>query len=472
MVVELIQVIEQIGREKGIEREVLIEAVGAAILSATRKKLGTTQEMKVDFDEASRQFVLYYPKRVVEEVADSATEIALEEARAVRPETVIGDEVRFTVESQGFGRIEAQTAKQVIIQRVREAERDSIYQSFKNREGELITGIVQRVVKSNVIVNVGKAEAILPQREQLPHEDYRPGDRIRAYIVEVKRSSRGSSILLSRSHPGMLMHLFEVEVPEIEEGIVEIRAAAREPGERAKIAVVSRDANVDPVGACVGYRGSRVQAVVRELAGEKIDIIPWRDHPAEFVRSALAPAQVEAVTADEPNRTLQVIVADDQLSLAIGKRGQNARLAAKLVGWKVDIKSRAELRREAENRAQAIQAVREYLGSAGGIGPKTVERLIEGGFASLRRIAEASVEELTAVKGIGGKGAERIRAAAAEAVVKHAEAQAAAQAAARAAAEAEAAPETEAETEARPPETLPGGEEEGAIQEEEPSEIV
>jgi transcription termination/antitermination protein NusA len=296
----------------------------------------------------------------------------------------------------------------VIIQRVREAERDSVYQSFKNREGELITGIVQRVVKDNVIVNVGKAEAILPPREQSPREEYRPGDRIRAYIVEVKKGTRGAAVLVSRSHPAMLVRLFEVEVPEIEEGIVEIKGVAREAGERSKIAVVSRDSNVDPVGACVGYRGSRVQVIVRELGGEKIDIIPWRENPADFVRNALAPATVQSVTMDEAHHALHVVVADDQLSLAIGRRGQNARLAAKLVGWKVDIRSRAELARAAEEKEVRARMTLEELASVSGIGPKIAARLVEAGFDTLDRLMQTSVKDLITVEGIGPKTAAKI----------------------------------------------------------------
>ncbi len=406
--VDLIQVIEQIGREKGIEREVLIDAVGAAILSASRKSLGTLSDLRVDFDQPSRRFVLYIVKQVVEEVTNPRTEVALEEARRHQPDVQLGDESRIELETRGFGRIAAQTAKQVIIQRVREAERDSVYQSFKNREGELITGIVQRVVKDNVIVNVGKAEAILPPREQSPREEYRPGDRIRAYIVEVKKGTRGAAVLVSRSHPGTILRLFEVEVPEVEEGIVEIKGVAREAGERSKIAVSSRDSNVDPVGACVGYRGSRVQVIVRELGGEKIDIIPWRENAADFVRNALAPAAVESVTVDEASHTLRVVVADEQLSLAIGRRGQNARLAAKLVGWKVDIRSRSELAREAEEKAMQARVTLEELASVPGIGPKIAGRLVEAGFGTMDRLVQASAEDLITVEGIGPKSAAKI----------------------------------------------------------------
>ncbi|HEY7678448.1 MAG TPA: transcription termination factor NusA [Candidatus Methylomirabilis sp.] len=345
MSVDLMHVIEQIGREKGIEREVLIDAVGAAILSASRKTLGAAQDLRVAFDDRSGTFKLYAIRKVVEEPANPKVEIGLEEAQRLKADAKLDDELAFEVppEQVGqFGRIAAQTAKQVIIQRVREAEREMVYQSFKEKEGDVVNGVVQRVVKGNVIVSVGRAEAILPPREQLPREDYRVGDRVRAYVLDVRKTPKGSQVVISRTHPGFLVKLFEMEVPEIHEGIVAVKAAAREPGERAKIAVSSKDPNVDPVGACVGYRGSRVQAVVRELHGEKIDIIPWRADPMAFVKTALAPAESEAVTADDENHTLQVVVADEQLSLAIGKKGVNARLAAKLVGWKVDIKSRSE----------------------------------------------------------------------------------------------------------------------------------
>ncbi|HWT77330.1 MAG TPA: transcription termination factor NusA, partial [Candidatus Methylomirabilis sp.] len=358
---DLMQVIDQIGREKGIEKGILIEAVGAAILSASRKSLPPAQaalDLRVDFDGKSGQFMLYAVKRVVETPSNSKVEISLEDALKINPGSQIGDELKspVPVPAQSFGRIAAQTAKQVIIQRVREAERDSVYQTFKEKEGELVHGVVQRVIKGNAILNIGKAEAILPVREQLPREEFRVGDRIRAYILDVKKTSKGSQIVVSRTHPGFLKRLFELEVPEIYEGIVEVRAAAREAGERAKIAVRSKDSNVDPVGACVGYRGARVQAIVRELQGEKIDIIPWREDSAAFVKAALAPAEVQKVSADTDLRTLKVVVGDDQLSLAIGRRGQNARLAAKLVGWKVDIRSTSELQREAEAALSGLLA--------------------------------------------------------------------------------------------------------------------
>jgi N utilization substance protein A len=433
---DLMQVIDQIGREKGIEKGILIDAVGAAILSASRKSLPVAQaalDLRVDFDGKTGQFMLYGVKKVVEAPTNPKIEISLDEALQINPEAKIGDEVKSPVPVQAgsFGRIAAQTAKQVIIQRVREAERDSVFQTFKEKEGELVHGVVQRVIKGNAILNIGKAEAILPVREQLPREEFRVGDRVRAYILDVKKTSKGSQIVVSRTHPGFLKRLFELEVPEIYEGIVEVRAAAREAGERAKIAVVSKDSNVDPVGACVGYRGARVQAIVRELQGERIDIIPWREDPAAFVKAALAPAEVQSVSSESDSRTLRVVVADDQLSLAIGKRGQNARLAAKLVGWKVDIKSTAELQREAQATLSGLMggeprpepAAPEESGTAleqftalPGVGEKLAARLVAAGFSGLASLVDTTPETLQAIEGIGPKSAERILLAAHEAL--------------------------------------------------------
>jgi N utilization substance protein A len=389
--------------------------------------LGPVLELRVEFDQASGGFKLYAVRKVVEKVMNPKLEISVEEAQQLNHDAKIDDEVRSEVEAGGFGRIAAQTAKQVIIQRVREAERESIFQSFKAREGELVNGVVQRVVKGNVIVNLGKAEAILPPREQLPREDYRIGDRVRAYVLDVKKTPKGSQIVLSRTHPGLLARLFEIEVPEVYEGIVEIKGAARDAGERAKVAVASRDGNVDPVGACVGYRGSRVQAIVRELMGEKIDVIGWKDDPAAFVRSALAPAEVESVEINQATHTLKVLVADDQLSLAIGKRGQNARLAAKLVGWKVDIKSRGEVQKEAEERARAELEARaseavlpappvDQLAELPGVGEKLAARLIASGLDSYQKLADAPEEVLVQVEGIGPKTAQKLIEAAKAAV--------------------------------------------------------
>ena len=405
---ELVQAIEQVGREKGIDRSVLIDAVGAAILSASRKTLGSSMDLRIRFDDQLGKFRLFSVRRIVEAPVNFRMEISLPEAVQIDPNAMVGGQVEVEVEPQAFGRIAAQTAKQVIIQRVREAERNCLYKSFKAREGELITGVVQRIVRGNIVVDLGKTEALVPEREQLPNEEYRPKDRIRAYIVEVRKTSKGSQIILSRTHPGFLIKLFEMEVPEINERIVEIKAAAREPGERAKIAVASKDANVDPVGACVGFRGVRVQAIVKELQGEKIDIIPWKANPAEFITHALGPAEVSQVTVDEKGHTLNVVVPDDQLSLSIGKKGRNARLASKLVGWKVDIRSQSEVAKEVEKRNELKRKQLSSLLALPGVGEKMAERLAEAGFDSLEKISLASPEALSAVKGIGEKRAEKL----------------------------------------------------------------
>ncbi|CBE67647.1 MAG: transcription termination/antitermination protein NusA [Candidatus Methylomirabilis oxygeniifera] len=419
MGIDLLQVIEQVGREKEIDSAVLIEAVSAAILSASRKTLGAALDLRVEFDQRSRCFMLYAVRKVVEQVVNPHVEIAIDEAQQLNPEAQLGDETKTELKAKEFGRIAAQTAKQVIIQRVKEAERESVFQAFKARVGELVGGVVQRVAKGNVIVNLGKAEAILPPREQLPREDYRVGDRIRAYVLDVKKLPRGSQIVLSRTHPGLLAKLLEIEVPEIYEGIVEIKAVSRDAGERAKVAVASRDSNVDPVGACVGYRGSRIQAIVRELMGEKIDVIAWKDDPASFVKSALAPADIESVEVVQETHTLHVLVADGQLSLAIGKRGQNARLAAKLLGWKVDVRGRGEIQKASEERLQPeFEPVASTVeGRAGtdlrlaevpGVGEKLADRLIEAGVDSCRKLADASDEALVQVEGIGPKTAQKL----------------------------------------------------------------
>ncbi|HWP34381.1 MAG TPA: transcription termination factor NusA, partial [Thermodesulfobacteriota bacterium] len=348
MLLDLNRVIEQVGKDKGISKEILIEALENALLSAARKEFGPHRDIEARYNEQLGEVELFQFKTVVEQVQNSYTEISLEDAREIDPEAQIGDSLGIKLDSASFGRIAAQTAKQVIIQKVRDAERDIIYNEFQERQGELVNGIVQRFERGSIIVDLGRTEAVLLPRDQVPREAYRQGDRIRAYVMDIKKTPRGPQILLSRTHPGLLIKLFELEVPEISEGIVKIEAAAREPGGRAKIAVSSRDPDVDPVGACVGMKGSRVQAVVQELRGEKIDIVPYSEDPVRFVINALAPAEVSDVRVDEATRTMEVIVPDDQLSLAIGKRGQNVRLAAKLTGWKLDIKS--------ESRTSASEA--------------------------------------------------------------------------------------------------------------------
>jgi N utilization substance protein A len=356
MLVDLNRVIEQVGKDKGIGKEILVEALENALLSAAKKEFGPQREIEARYNEQLGEVELFQFKTVVETVQNTYTEISVEDAHEIDPDAQVGDSLGIKMDSASFGRIAAQTAKQVIIQKVRDAERDIIYNEFQERQGELVNGIVQRFERGNIVVDLGRTEAVILPRDQVPREAYRQGDRIRAYVMDIKKTPKGPQILLSRTHPGLLIKLFELEVPEISEGIVKIEAAAREPGGRAKIAVSSRDPDVDPVGACVGMKGSRVQAVVQELRGEKIDIVPYSEDPIRFVVHALAPAEVSDVNVDEETRTMEVLVADDQLSLAIGKRGQNVRLAAKLTGWKLDIKSESRL-----SASEAAAAAAEAL---------------------------------------------------------------------------------------------------------------
>jgi len=359
---ELLHLIEQISREKGVEKSVVIDAVLSAVLSAARKRFGTTDNINARLDEETGAIALFSSKtvRYEDDIVDDSLEISLEEAHDIHPAAAIGDLIEVQHDIDDFGRIAAQTAKQVIIQKVREAERDMVYRDFKDRQGELVNGLVARIEREgNLIVDLGKTEGLLPRREQSFRETFKRSDRIRAYITEVKRASSGPQVILSRTHPGFLMRLFEMEVPEIYEGIVEIKGAVRDSSGRAKIAVVSHDKDVDPIGACVGLKGMRVQSVVQELRGEKIDIIQWTDDQVQHVRNALSPAKVARVSVNETEKTMQVIVPDDQLSLAIGKRGQNVRLAAKLTHWKIDIKSESETesdseRKEALRRAEQV----------------------------------------------------------------------------------------------------------------------
>lgn len=348
---EFMLAFEQLGKEKGIAPEVLFDAIEAALISAYKRNFGSAQNVRVSLDRSTGEIHVYARKNVVETITDSRLEMDLEEARAVDVRYELGDIVEIEVTPKDFGRIAAQTAKQVVVQRIREAERGIIYEEFSNRESDILTGIVQRIEQKNVYIDLGKAEAILAPSEQIMGEIYRHGDRLKTYIIEVKKTTKGPQILVSRTHPGLLKRLFELEVPEIHDGIVEIKSVAREPGLRSKIAVYSRDENVDPVGACVGHKGMRVQAIVNELKGEKIDIVKWNADPAKYIANALSPAKVITVEVNEIEKVSKVVVPDYQLSLAIGKEGQNARLAAKLTGWKIDIKS--------ESQAQAYSASQE-----------------------------------------------------------------------------------------------------------------
>ena len=437
---ELIHVIDQISKEKGISKEMVIEAVESALVSAAKKKYGA-QRIAVQIDPKRGDIVMYAYKKVVQDVANSDEEITLEEAQTLYPEAQMEGEVPLQVEFEGFGRIAAQTARQVIVQKVREAERDVIFKEFNDKIGQLVNGIVLRHEKGAYYIDLGKTEAVLPAREQVPRESYRRGDRIRAYVMEVRDTSKGPQVVLSRAHPEFVSRLFEMEVPEIYENIVEVKGVVREAGDRTKIAVSSKESQVDPVGACVGMKGSRVQAVVRELRGEKIDIIPWSEDPRIFIAKALSPAVVEKVGVTEEDRSALAVVADSQLSLAIGKKGQNVRLAAKLTGWKIDILSESEYdqerqkEREQEIEAAIVEETRKMaeeteaaetmeseaaadaagiaeniasLTAIEGIGEKIAEQLKEAGYDTVEKIAAMSDEEILAVPGIGANSAQKI----------------------------------------------------------------
>ena len=436
---ELVQVIDQISKEKGISREMVIEAVESALVSAAKKKYGA-QRIAVQIDPKRGDIVMYAYRKVVAEIANPDEEITLEEAVKLFPEAQLEGEVPLQVEFEGFGRIAAQTARQVIVQKVREAEREVIFKEFNDKIGQLVNGIVLRHEKGAYFIDLGKTEAVLPAREQVPRENYRRGDRLRAFVLEVKDTSKGPQVVLSRSHPDFVAKLFEMEVPEIYENIVEVKGVVREAGDRTKIAVSSKESQVDPVGACVGMKGARVQAVVRELRGEKIDIIPWSEDPRIFIAKALSPAVVEKVGVTEEDRSALAVVADAQLSLAIGKKGQNVRLAAKLTGWKIDILSESEYEQERQKeRDQEIEAAiaeetrklaqdteaaetmeaehaeaeaeakaASDITNIEGVGPKTAEQLKLAGYDTIEKIAAMSDEEVLAVPTIGEKTAQKI----------------------------------------------------------------
>lgn len=356
---EFLDALEQVEREKGVSKEILLDAIETALASAYKRDQKVAQSIEVRIDPDTGEFHVYTHKTVVEEVEDDKNEISLADAQKINPIYELGDLVGFEIFPKEFGRIAAQTAKQVVVQRIREAERSIIYDEFVNRVGDLITGIVQRFEQRNVFIDLGRIEGILPGNEQMPNEHYEPGTRLKTYVVEVKKTTKGPQVLLSRTRTGLLKRLFELEVPEIQDGLVEIKSVAREPGFRSKIAVTSRDPQIDPVGACVGARGIRVQMIVRELKGEKIDVIPWSSEPIEFIVNALSPAKVSEVKILPSKKTAIVIVPDYQLSLAIGKEGQNARLAAKLTGWKIDIKSETQAAEQAE---EIERLIREEIG--------------------------------------------------------------------------------------------------------------
>jgi N utilization substance protein A len=387
------RVVDQVSRDKGIDRDILIKALEEALKSAAKKKFGNKIDIEVHFNDEVGEIEVFQFKEVVELITEPDFQMSVEEGRQLDPECEIGDSLGIKMDTTSFGRIAAQSAKQVIIQKMKDAERDAVYANYIDRKGEIIHGIVQRFEKGDIIVNLGQTEAVLPVREQVARENYRRGDRIRCQILEVKYEGKGPQIVLSRTHKSFLINLFKTEVPEISEGIVTIMAAAREPGSRAKIAVASTDSDIDPVGACVGMKGSRVQNVVQELKGEKIDIIPWHVDTAKFVCNALAPAVITRVIIDEDNKSMEVIVPEDSLSLAIGKRGQNVRLASKLTGWRLDVISEKKYN-------EAMKKSYDDLASLPGISPKTAEMLYEMGLDSVEELAKTSIKDLNQVAGI------------------------------------------------------------------------
>lgn len=412
---DFIQLLDQICKERGISKESLVHTIESALLSAAKKRYGT-QNIKIKLDLKTGKMEVVSLKKVVQEVTNQQDEILLEEARQINPAAEPGDEVEIKLDFKELGRIAAQTAKQVILQKVREAEREIIFNEFKKKEGQMIHGVILRHEKGVYIIDLGKTEGILPQKEQIPREGFRRGDRVRAYILEVRDSTKGPQIILSRTHPGLVARLFEMEVPEIYEGIIEIKGVVREAGDRAKIGVLSKDSEVDPVGACVGLKGSRVQAVVRELKGEKIDIIPWIDDPRVLIAKALSPATVDKVGINKEAKSALVVVSDQQLSLAIGKKGQNVRLASKLTGWDIDIISSeeyekervAETDRDIEAAMVEEKAKKTPLIDLHGVGDKTAKLLEEAGYKIVEDVASCTIETLTSIPGIGEKTAQKI----------------------------------------------------------------
>ena len=399
--------IDQIAKDKGIDKRTIISALEEAMKQAARRKFGLEKEIEARFNPETSEIELFEFREVVVTITDPAAQITVESAHALDPEAEVGDEIGVKLDTADFGRILAQTAKQVIIQRVRDAERDIVFEEYKDRKGEIVNGIVRRFEKGALIIDLGRTEAVLPAKEQVPRENYRPGDRIRAYVADVTAMGKGAQVILSRSAIQFLIKLFAQEVPEIYEGIVKIESAAREPGGRSKIAVSSRDKDVDPVGACVGMKGSRVQAVVQELRGERIDIVPFSNDAPRYVCSALSPAQVSKVIIDENAKSMDVIVPDDQLSLAIGRKGQNVRLAVQLTGWKIDIKSESKIRELADWFERAVSVVP-------GLGAAEADVLLQSGITGLDDLATCQSALLLSMPGVDEAGAKAIKARAGE----------------------------------------------------------
>jgi N utilization substance protein A len=400
-ITDIKRVIDQVSREKGIDAEVLINTLKEAIVSAARKKIGARADIEVHYDGKSGEVEVFHFKEVVEEVEYEDSELTLEEGYEYDPECEIGDSLGIRIDTEEFGRIAAQSAKQVIIQKMREAERNAVYENFINKKGKIINGIVQRFDRGSIIANLGQTEAVLRPRDQMPRENYKRGDRIRAYVLDVLEESKGAQILLSRTHPEFLAELFKTEVPEVAEGIVTLRGAARVPGLRAKIAVSSTDSDVDPVGACVGMKGNRVQSIVQELRGEKIDIVQWSPDIARFVCNALSPAEIARVIIDEDNKSMEVIVNDEYLSIAIGKGGQNVSLACEITGWHLEITSEEDYSRELKQGYDSLMRLSE-------VGLPLAEALFKGGYSSIEDIAQAVIEDIVSVSELEESKAEEI----------------------------------------------------------------
>jgi len=402
------RILDQICRDKGIDRALLVDAIEEAVRSAVRKKYGSRRDIEVQFNEDLGEIEVFQYRTVVEEVEDEETEISLEEARRLDPEVELEDDLGEKLDNiADLGRIAAQSAKQVIIHRMRDAEREVIYEMFRDREGTIVNGIVQRFERGRMIVNLGRTDAVLPREGQIPKRSFKQGDRIRAYLLEVRQDTRDAQLVLSRTCNEFLIKLFEMEVPEIAEGIVKIMGCSREPGFRAKIAVSSVESDVDPVGACVGLKGSRVQNVVQELQGERIDIVPWSPDPAKYVYNALAPAEVSMVIVDEENKALLVVVPDDQLSLAIGRQGQNVRLASRLMNWRIDVKSEtryANLEDEGYRNLLAVEGMDENM----------ADRFFAEGISSAAALAALEVGEIARIGRINDEAAEALQTAARE----------------------------------------------------------
>ena len=395
------RMIDQMSREKGVEPHVVVKTLEEAVKKAAGQKFGSDYNIEVAYDPEHGEIEVFEYKEVVDVVTDKRKEISLSEAREMDPDCQVGDSLGIKLNTEAFGRIAAQVAKQVIMTKLKTAERDVVYEDFKDRRGEIINGIVQSFERGSIIVNLGRTEAVIPPKEQIPRESYRQGDRIRAYILDVSKEKRGPQITLSRTHPNFLSALFQHEVPEIADGIVKIIQVAREPGSRSKISVASRDPDVDPVGACVGIKGSRVQAVVQELRGEKIDIVPWDPDPAKLVCNALAPAEIIRVIVDETNHSMEVVVPDDQQSLAIGRRGQNVGLASRLTGWRIDVISE-------KNYKESYSS----LLTIDGVGEKLASDLYQYGFRSAADIASGTISDLMAISGMTEEKAQALKEAA------------------------------------------------------------